>query len=116
MTYSPISSDHDDDYYDETDDFRDEDYVDEKQSWYEYVEDDTTRYRLDVRYTQKCLRAGNFSSAALDPDEYFGIFETKAWIEGGYEIRDDDGDETWLDTSDIPDHVISAAIDHFEND
>jgi len=42
-------------------------------------------YRAEVVIKEVCIRRGSFSSAALDPEEYNGIFEYRlddiCWVE-----------------------------------
>jgi len=77
-----------------------------------------------IEYTKHCVRSGSFSSGALDPEEYYGIFEHELddvkWIESD-ELNVDgemdypqaeDGVYLMLEGDDVPEWAWDACKQH----
>jgi hypothetical protein len=83
-----------------------------------WLEDAETKeaYEVEVEVTRIELRKGNYSSAALDPDEYFGEWATTIEINGA-DYYKEDGNEyvDWLDYSELPQWVIDETEIEFED-
>jgi len=64
-------------------------------------------YRAKVKLEHVCLRSGTFSSAALDPEEYFGIYKwdlvETTWIENA------EGDD--VDTTDEMSDILNEWVE-----
>lgn len=80
-------------------------------------------WNAHIEYDEVCLRQGNYSSAAMDPDEYFGIYRFDLvdvhWIEfnpPANATRDPDEDDRYeLIEEDIPDWAYDAAQEWCED-
>ena len=87
------------------------------------VEMDGREYKVALNYERVCLRRGTYSSAALDPDEYYGMYKPVA-IEVEYAIvkfpdLDDPEDWLWVDVEDVYpemfDDVTEDAIEQLKD-
>lgn len=71
-----------------------------------------------IAYDMKvyCLQQGNYSSAALDPDEYFGVYRYELLEIRSITVYDEETDESWdLDTDDLPDWIIKMVEDEVDS-
>lgn len=74
------------------------------------VDDDGIMWSVDYTYCITCIREGNYSSAALDPDEYFGIFEYNLYsIDSVYDSEND------IELEDCPQWIHTIVEDHVDN-
>jgi len=82
----------------------------------ETIEGNTT-YTISFDVNVHCIQTGTYSSTALDPDEYFGVYKYDLLDIRYVEAYDESTDElTELDIYDLPDWIIEEVereIDSF---
>lgn len=72
-------------------------------------------YALDIEVSTYCIREGNYSSVAEDPEEYFGIYKTTFEIVDCYveDVHPDDIEP--IPVEDIPEDVIEELERQYED-
>jgi len=64
-------------------------------------------YVAEVEVSVYCIREGNYSSAALDPDEYYGEYHTEHEIVSAYRYDvTGEGEEMEVDVVDLPKDMV----------
>ena len=79
------------------------------------IKTDSSTYEVTYQMSVTCLQAGNYSSAALDPDEYYGVYHYELLEIVSVEVYDDDTDES-RELTDFPDWLVQeveAEVDSY---
>lgn len=81
--------------------------------WSEYEKGDDS-YEVEVEVVTWCIRQGNYSPVASDPDEYFGEYKTEYNVLTAYVYSD--SLEDWVEVSedDLPNWVKDEITHEFE--
>lgn len=83
-------------------------------------ENESIEYHVEVEVTHIELRKGNYSSAALDPDEYYGEWATEVEVLGATRYDEtvpedqEEGYEVWLEEYELPSWVIDEAVSEYD--
>lgn len=91
-------------------------YSETTKEWVTVDDGEGIEYNVEVEVTRTEIRAGTYSSAALDPDEYYGEWRVGADVLGGFKIdtKSEEEYEEWLDFDELPDWVIYEAEAEYE--
>jgi hypothetical protein len=85
-----------------------------RQEWREYEDIDGKDYSVEVTVNEWCIRKGNYSSRAADPDEYYGEWKTTFDITDASVYCNDREDWVEIDPDDLPKEVKDAIDYEFE--
>lgn len=79
----------------------------EIETHYIKIKDEGLVYTIQFEVAVRCLQQGTYSTAALDPDEYFGVYHHDLLDITHIEVYDEETDENWdLEPEDLPDWMI----------
>lgn len=78
--------------------------------------DENLNYTIEYDMEIHCLQKGNYSSTALDPDEYFGVYKYDLLEIKSVTVYDEETDEDWeVDVDDLPDWIIKMVEDEVDS-
>jgi hypothetical protein len=78
--------------------------------WVTVESADGTTYEVEIEVSTYCIRKGNYSRIAEDPEEYYGIYYDEVAILGGYSEET----EEWVEGDELPKDVINEIEAEYE--